>query len=157
AGGEAKLLNEGLSAQGMGVAGGYIYISDFTSQSVKRLPTNGGAPENFGTPSADLPYLTALTVSDKAVYWVDKGNLETSTFSMPVTVSGLGKVEEGNLSVEGNRIYWQDDTVGYTSLDGSGCTTVVHGDFPANADEYGLTTNYVFVAGDSKLIRVPKN
>jgi hypothetical protein len=51
----------------------------------------------------------------------------------------------------------QDDSVGFTALDGSGCATVVHGDFPSNANEYGLTEAYLYVSGDDVLLRLPKN
>jgi len=80
-GGSAQLLNEGLSAQGLAVHAGYVYVSDFASQSVQRLPTAGGTPERFGPPVNGLPYVTGLTVSETGVYWVDDGTLRTVAFA----------------------------------------------------------------------------
>ncbi len=155
-GGTAQLLNEGLSAQGMAVHGGFVYVADFESKSVQRLPTMGGAPERFGPVVGAFPDVKGLAVSDTAVYWVDGGTLRSVAFDSPDTLVELGSAEEGNLHVDGDRIYWQDDSVGFSALDGSGCTTVVHGEFPHNANEYGLTDDYVYVIGDGVLVRVPK-
>jgi len=157
AGGAAQLLADGLTPEGLAARGGYVYITDYGAESVVRFPTSGGTPERVGPTPDPFATVVGLAVTDSAVYWLDDDTIQSVALAAPSTVTALGPAQDGNLTVVGDRLYWQGDAVGYTALDGSGCTTVVFGDFPDYAEEYGITTSYVFVGGSEVLLRVPKN
>lgn len=88
-----------------------------------------------------------VTVAGERIIYSDNGDLMTCAISDCETPTALAPQATDDLVVHGMRAFWQTDSLGWTALDGTDCQNLVFGDFPDYVSIWGVTDDYVYLAG----------
>lgn len=144
---EPTLITNFLDPLGFSYQDGTLY-SATANDTVASQPATGGDLTVITDYSThifmDAMFVTA--VGDRIVY-SDGGDLMTCAIADCELPSKLSPQATDDLVVMGERVYWQTDSLGWAALDGSSCKNLVFGDFPDYVGVWGVTDDYVYLAG----------
>jgi hypothetical protein len=148
------------SPLGMIVHDGYVYWLDFSTNSLERVPVNGGQRERL----VDVHFGGPMAASAQGVFWADTSlnTVERWTEGMTTSHELWGATSPFNspeyVSVVGDTVYW---VLGFNcgelytaKADGSGVTRHTQGTDGANW--VAATDTHVFILGRGGLYRADR-
>jgi hypothetical protein len=159
---EPTLITNVLEPLGFGYADGAVY-SGTSSYWLSSVPIAGGTPTRITDYTVHiLPDYQFTTVSGDRLVWSDSGDLLSCPLSDCSSPTKLGPMATDGLVAHGARLYWQTDSLGWVTADGSSCRNLVYGDFPDNVELWSVTDDYLYLAGSfgdafaaTSVIRMP--
>lgn len=157
AGGEPTRVSETIEPVGFARLEDKLYVADFAGGLIQTMPAAGG-DWTPASPADPFAFLEGVAVSADQVFWVDDDILKAAPIGLADQATDLGAAVDGNIEVSGDRVYWQDTSVGWIQTDGTACGGVVQGYVFSDVWEYGVTPAYVYVyftGLDPVLLRIP--